>query len=113
MEAPLPVANGSVAAVAQRVLPSTVQSSRSSSADAGATGSGFALDTQGHFMTNNHVVADAAENDGPIKVVDQDGNSTTRRSSAAAPPVTSRCFSSESPGLPPASLGASHGPQRR
>ena len=42
--------------------------------DGGATGSGFVLDRQGHFVTNNHVVADAAENDGPIEVVDQDGN---------------------------------------
>ena len=72
---PLPAANGSVAAVAQRVLPSTVQIlAQYEGQDAGATGSGFVLDTQGHFITNNHVVADAAENDGPIQVVDQDGN---------------------------------------
>ena len=40
----------------------------------GATGSGFVLDRQGHVITNNHVVADAADDDGPIEVVDQDGN---------------------------------------
>jgi putative serine protease PepD len=40
----------------------------------GATGSGFVLDRQGHVITNNHVVADAASDDGPIEVVDQDGN---------------------------------------
>ena len=72
---PLPVENGSVAAVAQEVLPSTVQIvAQFQGQDDGATGSGFVLDTQGHFVTNNHVVADAAENDGPIQVVDQDGN---------------------------------------
>ena len=40
----------------------------------GATGSGFVLDRQGHIITNNHVVADAAADDGPIEIVDQDGN---------------------------------------
>ena len=40
----------------------------------GATGSGFVLDRQGHIITNNHVVADAAEDEGPIEIVDQDGN---------------------------------------
>ena len=32
------------------------------------------LDRQGHIITNNHVVADAAQDDGPIEIVDQDGN---------------------------------------
>ena len=40
----------------------------------GATGSGFVLDKQGHVITNNHVVEQAAEDDGPIEIVDQDGN---------------------------------------
>ena len=30
--------------------------------------------TPGHIITNNHVVEQAAEDDGPIEVVDQDGN---------------------------------------
>jgi putative serine protease PepD len=66
---------GSVARVAQEVLPSTVQIiAELDGVEAGATGSGFVLDDQGHVITNNHVVADAAENDGPIEIVDQDGN---------------------------------------
>jgi len=66
---------GSVARVAQEVLPSTVQIiAELEGVEAGATGSGFVLDDQGHVVTNNHVVADAAENDGPIEIVDQDGN---------------------------------------
>ncbi len=66
---------GSVARVAQEVLPSTVQIiAEFEGVEAGATGSGFVLDDQGHIVTNNHVVADAAENDGPIEIVDQDGN---------------------------------------
>ena len=72
---PLTVDEGSVAAVAQELLPSTVQiSAEFEGTDGGATGSGFILDRQGHIVTNNHVVADAAENDGPIEIVDQDGN---------------------------------------
>lgn len=66
---------GSVARVAQEVLPSTVQIiAELDGVEAGATGSGFVLDDNGHIITNNHVVADAAENDGPIEIVDQDGN---------------------------------------
>jgi len=74
-EAPLPVDNGSVAAVAQELLPSTVQIVADfDGEDGGATGSGFVLDAQGHVVTNNHVVASAAEDSGTIEIVDQDGN---------------------------------------
>ena len=72
---PLPQDNGSVAAVAQALLPSTVQISAEYDGEkGGATGSGFVLDRQGHIITNNHVVANAAADDGPIEIVDQDGN---------------------------------------
>lgn len=72
-EAPLPAENGSIAAVAQQVLPSTVQIIAAvEGRDAGATGSGFVLDRQGHVITNNHVVAGAADG-GRIEVIDQDG----------------------------------------
>ena len=74
-EAPLPAENGSIAAVAARLLPSTVQiSAEYQGQKGGATGSGFVLDRQGHIVTNNHVVQDADENEGPIEVVDEDGN---------------------------------------
>jgi putative serine protease PepD len=42
----------------------------------GGTGSGFVLDAQGHIMTNNHVVAAAADG-GQIRVVFSDGTRTT------------------------------------
>jgi putative serine protease PepD len=74
-EAPLPAANGSIAAVARQLLPSTVQVIATYQGEAGgATGSGFVLDRRGHLVTNNHVVADAASSEGEIEVVDQDGN---------------------------------------
>jgi putative serine protease PepD len=73
--APLPDDNASVASVAQRVLPSTVQIvAEFDGDDQGATGSGFVLDGKGHVITNNHVVAQADEDDGPIDVIDREGH---------------------------------------
>ncbi|MFC0221794.1 S1C family serine protease [Nocardioides zeicaulis] len=72
--APLDADNGSVPAVAQALLPSTVQIVAEYDGQAGgATGSGFVLDREGHVVTNNHVVASAASDDGPIVVIDSDG----------------------------------------
>jgi putative serine protease PepD len=73
--APLPADNQSVASVAQKVLPSTVQIvAEYDGKDQGATGSGFVLDDRGHIITNNHVVAQADADHGPIEIIDQDGN---------------------------------------
>ncbi len=73
--APLPADNVSVASVAVKVLPSTVQIVAEYDGKAqGATGSGFVLDDQGHIITNNHVVAEADDDNGPIEIIDQDGN---------------------------------------
>ncbi len=73
--APLPADNQSVASVAQKVLPSTVQIvAEYDGKDQGATGSGFVLDGRGHIITNNHVVAQADADHGPIEIIDQDGN---------------------------------------
>ena len=67
--------NGSVAAVAQTAAAEhRADLAEYDGKEGGATGSGFVLDRQGHVITNNHVVADAAADDGPIEIVDQDGN---------------------------------------
>ena len=72
--APLEADNGSVSAVAQALLPSTVQIvAEFDGQSGGATGSGFVLDREGHVVTNNHVVASAAEAEGPIVVIDHEG----------------------------------------
>ncbi|MCD6640019.1 MAG: trypsin-like peptidase domain-containing protein, partial [Nocardioides sp.] len=72
--APLEADNGSIAAVAEALLPSTVQILASvKDGQAGATGSGFVLDRDGHIVTNNHVVADAARDDSRIVVIDHEG----------------------------------------
>ena len=71
---PLPADNGSIAAVAAKVLPSTVQIvAEYDGKPQGATGSGFVFDDQGHIITNNHVVAQADSDNGPIEIIDQAG----------------------------------------
>jgi putative serine protease PepD len=71
---PLPADNISIPSVAAKVLPSTVQIIAEYDGDSkGATGSGWVFDKQGHILTNNHVVAQAAANGGPIEVIDQSG----------------------------------------
>ncbi|MFE3853271.1 trypsin-like peptidase domain-containing protein [Streptomyces griseorubiginosus] len=52
---------GTVAGVAQRALPSTVTIEAESTNGEGGTGTGFVFDTEGHIVTNNHVVADAVD----------------------------------------------------
>ncbi|WP_149179526.1 trypsin-like peptidase domain-containing protein [Streptomyces sp. TRM49041] len=54
---------GTVAAVAAKALPSVVTiEAKSGGADGeGGTGTGFVYDREGHILTNNHVVASAAD----------------------------------------------------
>ncbi|MFI6490369.1 S1C family serine protease [Streptomyces sp. NPDC050564] len=54
-------ASGTVANVAAKALPSTVTIEAESTSGEGGTGTGFVFDTQGHILTNNHVVADAVD----------------------------------------------------
>jgi len=72
--APLPADNGSIAAVAAKLLPSTVQvnANGGSGTGQGATGSGFVVDDKGHVITNNHVVSDATGAE-ELEVVDFNG----------------------------------------
>ncbi|MEI5098976.1 trypsin-like peptidase domain-containing protein [Streptomyces sp. PmtG] len=52
---------GSVADIANKALPSVVTLEASSGSGEGGTGTGFVYDKEGHILTNNHVVASAAE----------------------------------------------------
>ncbi|MER6411648.1 S1C family serine protease [Streptomyces humidus] len=63
---------GTVAGVAARALPSTVTIEAESSSGEGGTGTGFVFDTQGHILTNNHVVAEAV-NGGKLTATFPDG----------------------------------------
>lgn len=107
--APLPAENGSVVAVARRLLPSTVQIvAEYDGQEGGATGSGFVLDRQGHVITNNHVVQEAAKDSGPIEVVDQDGNRYEATVLGRSPVYDLAVLSvPDAKNLVPAALGAS------
>ncbi|MFF2627104.1 S1C family serine protease [Kitasatospora griseola] len=63
----------SVAGIAAKALPSTVTIKASNSSESG-TGTGFVFDTEGHILTNNHVVAPAAKG-GKLSVKFSDGSS--------------------------------------
>ncbi|MGN5380077.1 S1C family serine protease [Streptomyces lasalocidi] len=63
----------SVAGIAARALPSVV-TLHVSGTDQTDTGTGFVLDTQGHILTNNHVVAPAGSS-GAISVTFSSGES--------------------------------------
>lgn len=65
---------GTVAAVANKALPSvvTIEAKSGGSAGEGGTGTGFVYDKEGHILTNNHVVASAAEG-GNLSVTLSDG----------------------------------------
>ena len=106
---PLETDNGSVAAVAESMLPSTVQISAEFDGESGAaTGSGFVLDRQGHVITNNHVVADAVSDDGPIEIVDQDGNRYQATVVGRSPVYDlAVLYAKRAASLKPAALGAS------
>ncbi|WP_042431928.1 S1C family serine protease [Streptacidiphilus anmyonensis] len=64
---------GSIAAIAQKALPSVVTIEASGSSESG-TGTGFVFDTQGHILTNNHVVAPSLGG-GKLTVKFADGSS--------------------------------------
>jgi putative serine protease PepD len=106
-QAPLPVGNHSVAAVARRLLPSTIQVlAEYQGKKDGATGSGFVLDRSGHYITNNHVVADAVAHHGPIEIVDQKGDTYDATVVGRSPTYDlAVLYVKGGPKLPPASLG--------
>jgi putative serine protease PepD len=107
-EAPLPD-NGSIAAVAEQMLPSTVQIlADAEGQDLGATGSGFFMDRQGHVITNNHVIEGAAQDNGDIKVVDSEGRRYDAEVVGRSPVYDlAVLYVEDPPDVEPASLGAS------
>jgi putative serine protease PepD len=108
---PLKADNGSIAAVAAKVLPSTVQIQANGGADGspggGATGSGFVLDSQDHVITNNHVVADAT-GPGDLKVVDRAGKKHDAKIIGRSPVYDIAVLAVSDPsGLKAAAIGSS------
>jgi putative serine protease PepD len=92
--------------VAVKAMPSVVTILVTSSAG-GSNGSGEFLDTEGHILTNNHVVAEVA-NGGKLTVTFQDGSTSTATIVGRDPMTDIAVIKvSNKPGLKPARLGSS------
>ena len=98
--------DGSVEAVAGKVLPSVVQLQVQGRSSAGE-GSGFVISSDGLILTNNHVV-EAAADGGRIEAVFQDGTSATATIVGRDPTSDVAVVKAEGKsGLPVVELGSS------
>ena len=94
-----------VTAAAQKASPSVVTIS-ASSGSSGGTGSGIILDTEGHILTNTHVVTlDGAAADAAVEVRTSDGKVYTATIVGTDPLSDLAVIKIDAPGLTPATLG--------
>jgi putative serine protease PepD len=94
-------ADGSIAAIAAKVLPTVV----SIEVD-GGSGSGFILSQDGYILTNNHVIETAA-NGGRIDVIFQDGSRNQAELVGRAPDYDLAVLKVNQSGLTPSAIGNS------
>ena len=97
----------SFAAIAAKVLPSVVSINVRGSGGSD-TGSGVVLRSDGYVLTNNHVVANAA-NGGSVSVVFSDGKTAAARIVGTDQEDDLAVIKVEKTGLPAATLGVSSG----
>jgi putative serine protease PepD len=99
-------ADGTIAQVAQEVLPSVVKIEVSSAQGAGS-GSGIVLSSDGQILTNNHVV-EAAGDSGSISVSFNDGSSARAKILGTDPLTDTAVIQAEDvDGLTPITIGKS------
>ena len=99
-------ADGTVAQVAQEVLPSVVKIDVSSGQESGS-GSGIVLSSDGQILTNNHVV-EVAGDSGSISVSFNDGSSAPAKILGTDPLTDTAVIQAEGvDGLTPATIGKS------
>jgi putative serine protease PepD len=104
-----PAANSAtgLSAVASAALPSVVQVNESAGNLQG-TGSGVIISSDGQILTNNHVIADAANGQGTITVVFNDGKTADATVVGADPNSDLAVIKAQNvSGLHPAALGDS------
>jgi len=97
-----PAADGSVAAVAELVMPSVVQINVEGGGQ-GGTGSGFIIREDGYILTNNHVTA----NGNDISVTFSDGSEVPGTLVGANPGYDLAVVKVDKTGLPAVTLGSS------
>ena len=100
-----PRATGSVADIADRMLPAVVSIEEAGAGGTG-TGSGFIIREDGYIVTNNHVVEGAA-NGGSITVQFDDGSTKSAEIVGRDPSYDLAVIKVEASGLPVASIGNS------
>ncbi|MFJ2023695.1 trypsin-like peptidase domain-containing protein [Streptomyces sp. NPDC087897] len=101
---------GTVAGVAAKALPSVVTIDAQGGDGEGGTGTGFVYDKEGHILTNNHVVASAAES-GELSATFSDGKKYAAEVVGRAQGYDVAVLKLKSPpaGLTPLPLGNSEG----
>ncbi len=101
---------GTVAGVAAKALPSVVTIDAQGGEGEGGTGTGFVYDKEGHILTNNHVVASAAES-GELSATFSDGKKYAAEVVGRAQGYDVAVLKLKNPpqGLAPLSLGNSEG----
>jgi putative serine protease PepD len=101
-----PAPEGSVQAVAAKVLPSVVKIDVSGAQGAGS-GSGIILSSDGRILTNNHVV-ELAGTDGSLRVTFNDGSHADAKVLGTDPLTDTALIQAEDvSGLTPATIGTS------
>jgi S1-C subfamily serine protease len=97
---------GSVADIAQRVLPAVVSVEIRSSSGSG-TGSGVVVDEGGYVLTNNHVISAAATSNGNIRVLFADQSAADARVVGRDPKSDLAVLKVDKRGITVATLGDS------
>jgi putative serine protease PepD len=102
-----PVPQTAVEAVAAKVRPSVVQINFRAG-DEGGSGTGIIISDDGQILTNNHVVETAAENDGSLVAVFNDGSHAEAKVLGRDPETDLAIIKAKGKsGLQPATLGSS------
>ena len=99
---PSPVANNSIAGVAEALQPSVVQLNVSGNGSAG-TGSGFVIREDGYILTNNHVTSGGSS----IEISFADGSTARGELIGANPGYDLAVVKVDRTGLPAVTLGSS------
>ena len=97
---------GSIADIAQRVLP-TVVSIEVRAAGGSGTGSGVVIDGDGYVLTNNHVISAVATGRGSLRALFSDQSAADARVVGRDPKTDLAVLKVEKPGLRVAALGNS------
>jgi S1-C subfamily serine protease len=97
---------GSIADIAKRVLPAVV-SIEVRSASGSGTGSGVVIAGEGYILTNNHVISEAATDNGTLRALFQDQSAAPARIVGRDPKSDLAVIKVDKKGLTVASLGDS------